>query len=247
VHADSEHVAREVVELLGVPAERVRAVHLGVSSPAGPPPNEPGTGDELRGRLATVLPDWVTSYVLGLSRVEPRKDFPTLVRAFGQIAAAHPGLALVLAGPDGLGSARLGQAVADCPAADRVVRLGWVDDGLKEALVAGATVFAYPSVYEGFGLPPLEAMAMGTPVVATRAGALPEVLGDAARLVAVGDGTALAAALGELVDDPAARLELSNRGRRRAAQFTWASCADGLVALYEQAAYEQAARAARGG
>jgi glycosyltransferase involved in cell wall biosynthesis len=234
VHTDSASVAQEVVEWLGLSPERVVAVHLGVRGPfpgPGAPIGTPATDGWRR-----LLPDWVGSYVLALSTVEPRKDFPGLVRAFAQLAGTHPGLALVLAGPDGGGTPQLNDVLAACPARDRVVRLGWVSEVDRDALLAGATVFAYPSRYEGFGLPPLEAMAAGAPVVATRCGALEEVLGDAARLVEVGDETALAAALAGLVDDPEARQDLSRRGRERAARFSWSACADGLEALYRRAA-----------
>jgi glycosyltransferase involved in cell wall biosynthesis len=117
-----------------------------------------------------------------------------------------------------------------------VVRLGWVGDGPRGALLRGASAFAYPSVYEGFGLPPLEAMAAGTPVVATRAGALPDTLGDAALLVAPGDGDALAAALARVLDDDATRHDLVERGRRNLGRFSWDRAAEGLVALYRRAA-----------
>jgi glycosyltransferase involved in cell wall biosynthesis len=224
VHADSAFVAQELTEMLDVPAERVRTVHLGV------PPVHPGAPP------GPVLPGWVTSYVLAIGTVEPRKDLPTLVRAFGPLAPGRPGLALVIAGSEGWGGTELDEAVAACPARDRVVRLGWVADEARDALTTGATVFAYPSRYEGFGLPPLHAMAAGTPVVAGDCGALREVLGDAARLVPPGDAEALADALGRLLDDPAQRRDLSRRGLERAAGYTWEACAQGMVSLYREAA-----------
>ena len=227
VHADSEFVAGEVVEALGVPAERVRAVHLGVTAPI-PLPGANG--------WRKLLPGWVSSYVLALGRVEPRKDLPSLVRAFGHFAGPRPGLALVIAGPDGWGSEQLSAAVAASPVSERVLRMGWVDDRTRDALIEGATIFAYPSRYEGFGLPPLQAMASGTPVVASATGALKEVLGDAASLVTVGDEGALADALESLLDHADARRELSRRGRDRAARYTWEACASGLTALYRQSA-----------
>jgi glycosyltransferase involved in cell wall biosynthesis len=227
VHADSEFVAEEVVEALGVPAERVRAVHLGVTAPIP----LPGTNGWRK-----LLPGWVSSYVLALGRVEPRKDLPSLVRAFGHFAGRRPGLALVIAGPDGWGSEQLSAAVSASPVSERVLRMGWVDDRTRDALIEGATIFAYPSRYEGFGLPPLQAMASGTPVVASATGALKEVLGDAASLVTVGDEGALADALESLLDHPDARRELSRRGRDRAARYTWEACASGLTALYHQSA-----------
>ncbi len=222
VHTDSSFVAGEVIELLGAPAERVRVVPLGVRPPvpAGPP---------------RLLPAWVEGYVLALGTVEPRKGLPTLVEAFGMVAGRHPGLALVVAGPDGWGSAELAGAVSACPARERVVRLGWVDQAARDALLAGARIFAYPSRYEGFGLPPLEAMAAGVPVVATRAGSLEEVLGSAAQLVEAGDAAQLAGAIDSLVSDEAQREKLALRGRERAAQFSWEACAAGLAGLYRDA------------
>jgi glycosyltransferase involved in cell wall biosynthesis len=239
VHTDSEFVAEEVVELLGAPRERVRAVHLGVM-PGPKATGTAGTGEvapgEARNGPVAVLPDWVKAYVLALGTVEPRKDLPGLVRAFGLIAGRAPGLALVLAGPDGWGTAALEEAIAACPARQRVVRLGWVPATTRDTLLTGATVFAYPSRYEGFGLPPLQAMAAGVPVVATSCGALHEVLGDAARLVGPGDVDALAGALEDLVLDKVARGELAAKGLERASGYTWQACGAGLASLYHEAA-----------
>jgi glycosyltransferase involved in cell wall biosynthesis len=238
VHTDSAFVAREVVEALGVPEERVRAVHLGVAPAPAPgagttPTVTGGSGTE---ELPRLLPDWVSSYVLAVGRVEPRKDLPTLVRAFGALAGNHPGLALVIAGPAGRGSEQLGDAIAASPAREHVVRLGWVEDPVRDTLVRQATVFAYPSRYEGFGLSPLHAMASGTPVVASACGALEEVLGDGAWLVPAGDEVALAGALQRLVDDRAAREDLARKGQLRAAEYSWTSCAEGLASLYHELA-----------
>jgi glycosyltransferase involved in cell wall biosynthesis len=175
------------------------------------------------------------TYILALGTIEPRKDLPTLVRAFDAIAGDRPGLYLRVAGPEGWGMAAFEAALTAARHRDRVRRYGWVGGRERAELLARATVFAYPSLYEGFGFPPLEAMAVGVPVVATNAGALPEVAGDGAELVPVGDVDALAAALARLVDDPDARAALAERGRRRAECFSWEACADGLAGLYRDA------------
>ena len=227
VHTPSQFVASEVVELLGVPADRVRAVAHGTPPVAG--------GDATRGQAAA----GARRYVLAIGTIEPRKAYPDLVRAFGAVAADEPELRLVVAGRAGWGSEALDQAVAGLPVdvRRRVRRTGWLPDAERNDLLAGATVLAYPSRYEGFGLPPLEAMAAGVPVVATDAGSLPEVLGPAATLVPVGDVDALSGALAAaLALEGAARDAVVATGRLHAASFTWEACASGLAALYGEAA-----------
>jgi glycosyltransferase involved in cell wall biosynthesis len=164
--------------------------------------------------------------------VEPRKDYPSLVAAFGLLADAHPDVALVVVGADGWGSEAFQAAVDASPARARIVRPGFLDDAALAQVLRGAAVLAYPSVYEGFGFPPIQAMAEGVPVVTTRVGAIPEVVGDAAALVEPGDPEALAAAVDAVLQGGVAVEAQIERGRRRSAQFTWSACAAGLVGLY---------------
>ena len=168
--------------------------------------------------------------MLALGTSEPRKDLPGLVAAFDLLAPRHREVELHLVGPSGWGEAELQAAIAASPHRNRVRRLGWVRDVAAE--IAGAAVLAYPSRYEGFGLPPLEAMSLGVPVVATAVGSLPEVLGDAAELVAPARPDALAEALSMVLADSAMRSRLVAAGRARAAQFSWPASGAALVTLY---------------
>jgi glycosyltransferase involved in cell wall biosynthesis len=237
IHTPSAHVAAEVVDAFGADPERVRAVHSGVPSSTPADPGAPGR----------FLPRGTERYVLAIGTAEPRKDLPGLVAAFGEIAGDLPDLALILAGPDGWGRDDLVRAIERSPFSSRIVRTGWVDGATLAGLLEGASLLAYPSLYEGFGFPPLQAMAVGVPVVATRAGALPEVLGDAASLVPPGDREALASALSTALVTGAVRADLVRRGRARAGALTWDRCAAGLEALYRSATDATGAAGGGGG
>lgn len=232
VHTDTDAVATEVIEHFGADPARVRTVPLAPS---------PTTGETNPAALGAAV-SWVheltggAPYVLALGTVEPRKDLVGLVNAFGALADTHPEVRLVVAGPDGWGADALASALATSPVRDRIVRLGWVDGAQRAALLGGAGVLAYPSRYEGFGLPPLEAMAVGTPVVATAVPAVVETCGDAALLCPAGDTAALAQALGDVLDDRggvAGRLRAG--GPARASEFTWERTVSGIVELYAEA------------
>lgn len=218
VHAVSSFVAGEVIEHFGADPGRVVVVPHGINAPRLPP-----------GPRSDSPP-----YVLALGTVEPRKDFPGLVRAFDRIAGIHPDLELWIAGPSGWGESQLSEARESARYGERVKRLGWVDD--RGDLLAGASLLAYPSLYEGFGFPPLEAMAAGVPVVATAAGSVPEVVGDAAVLVPPGDEEGLAVAISNVLRDEALRSELIERGHDRVRRFSWDACAAALNDAYGRVA-----------
>ncbi len=151
--------------------------------------------------------------------------------------ADDPDIGLVLAGADGWGAEAVHTAVANSRHRDRIRLTGWVDgQSPRAALLRDATVLAYPSLYEGFGLPPLEAMGVGVPVVTTRVGSIPEVLGDAADLVAPRDPAALAAAVARVLTDDDHRAELVRRGRERASRYSWDAYVDGMIDVYRRAA-----------
>ena len=223
VHTPSKFVAREAAEILRT--ERVVAVPHGVprlALPASP--------------LGGLVGD--SPFVLALGTLEPRKNVPRLVQAFRPVAEGHRGLQLLVAGADGPARPAVEAARAALPPAiaKRVRLAGYVDDRTRATLLARAVVFAYPSLYEGFGFPVLEAMAAGTPVVAGAAGAVPEVAGDGALLVDPTDVDAIAEALSRVLDDRALSDGLIRAGRRQAARYSWRQAAEGLTGLYRRAA-----------
>jgi glycosyltransferase involved in cell wall biosynthesis len=224
IQTGSEFTAAEIRDEFGLSADRVAVVPWGLAPVTG---GNPTAGIALAGG---------PRYVLALGTIEPRKNVPGLVRAFDGVAAEDADVRLVAAGPDGWDQDAFERALDTAQHRDRIVRLGYVTDAQRRDLLAGATVFAYPSRYEGFGLPPLEAMAAGVAVVATTAGSLPEVLGDAAALVDPSSEDELADALLHVLTDDAWRATLVTRGREQAARYSWGATAEQLVRLYRRVA-----------
>lgn len=241
VHTPSAYVAGQVAELLGT--GRVRAI------PHGAPPVRSGPPPEPAERPAAMAALGGRPYVLAVGTLEPRKNLVRLVDAFGRVAGSRPDLGLVLAGPPGADAPAVGSAVAALPAAvrSRVAVTGWVDDDTREWLLAGAALFAYPSLDEGFGLPLLEAFAAGVPVLAADAGSLPEVAAGAAALADPLDTDGLADALARLLDDDGRRAALVAAGRARLGAFDWAATASAMVDLYRDAGADGPTGRAAGG
>jgi len=197
--AVSEFTKSQVVSLLGVPAGRVHVVHHGIRKLAYP-------------RVAR------EKMILNVGAIQTRKNLLRLVEAFETV---DPSYRLVLAGSQGFGAAEILARIEKSPTRERISVLGYVSIADLAAWYARATVFAFPSLDEGFGMPVLEAMAAGTPVVASNSSALPEVAGDAALLVDPEDTEALAAALRSLIESKSLQEELSSRGSQRAGVITW--------------------------
>jgi glycosyltransferase involved in cell wall biosynthesis len=225
----SESTKRDLVELYDIPADKVT-----VTPYAADPVYRPMDPAEARGavsrRLGVPLP-----YILAVGVLQPRKNLPRLVRAYNRIAASIPHR-LVLVGKDGWAGEELAEAVARCAPGREPHFTGYVADADLPALYAGADLFVYPSLYEGFGIPPLEAMACGTPTLTGNTSSLPEVVGDAGLTVDPLDEAAIAAAMQRLLEDAALRARLSAAGIRQAAQFNWERTARETVAVYERVA-----------
>ena len=228
INTPSQAVADDVISTLDVDPNRVRAIHLG-----GPPLVDTETRDEraIRGRRFA----GVDQYLLSLGTLEPRKDIPSLVKAFDVIAPLRPDLHLLIAGPDGWGAEAVSEVITASPNRGRIRRTGWLSDDQRDDLLAGARAFVYPSLLEGFGIPPLEAMAAGVPVVATRTGSLPEILGDAAQWAEPGDVDTLVTAIEATLDDPNVIDSLIHAGFERLTYFSWDRSTDELVTLFELA------------
>ncbi len=231
----SETTARELAAACRVDVPVVVAPHGVDHERFTPDPPSPGADDAVLERLGI---DPGGRYVLFLGTVEPRKDVPTLVRAFGALGDEEHDLTLVVAGRRGWGTRPVDEAVAASRHRERIVRTGYVPDDAVAALLRKAAVVAYPSLAEGYGLPALEALACGAPLVTTRGTAMAELAGDAATLVAPSDPDALAGALARVLR-AAGSAEAAGRreaGIARAAACTWEQSAARHAEAYRIAA-----------
>lgn len=221
----SEHARGDVADAFGLDPARIHVAPLGVDGRFSPGPMPAG----LLERLGIGSP-----YVLCVATLQPRKNLRGALAAFERLVGDGAPHRLVIVGARGWRAAPELRALRDSPVAGRIVAPGRVSDADLVGLLRGAAVVAVPSLYEGFGLPALEAMACGAPVVCSDRTALPELVGDAAELADPGDADGLAAALARAIE-PARAAELRAAGPRRAALFTWERCADRVVGAYHAA------------
>lgn len=226
--AVSRRTAGDLMSWLDLPASRIEVIPL-----APPASIEAVTGpalDAFRQRAGAGQP-----FLLCVGTLEPRKNLITLLRAFASLRTKIPHQ-LVLVGPEGWLNGGLGEAVGSLGLRDRVRLTGFVSDDDLSGWYSAADCFVFPSVYEGFGLPPLEAMRCGAPVVTSNVSSLPEVVDDAALMVDPLDVDAIATAILQAVSDPALAADLRARGFERAAEFSWQRTARETLAVYREAA-----------
>ncbi|WP_321473550.1 glycosyltransferase family 1 protein [uncultured Paludibaculum sp.] len=202
----SRFTADQVRGLLDVPEERLRVIPHGTHSPAA-------IDDSARGPV-----------ILHVGALQLRKNLIRLIAAFER--HAPPPWKMILAGSDGYGSDAIHRRIAASPASDRIETPGWVGNEQLADLYRRASLFAFPSLDEGFGIPVLEAMAHGLPVISSNRSALPEACGDAALLVDPLDEEAIGSALSTLIEDEALRTKMVQAGRARAAEYSWRRAVD---------------------
>lgn len=226
--AVSQATRSDLISLLGVPAEKVTVIAEAAGEQFHPVPEEAIA----RLRAAHGLPD---NYILFVGTIEPRKNVSGLLRAYARLRADLPDASpLVIAGGRGWLADQVVTLHKELHLGQSVIWYGPIDHGDLPALYSGARVFCLPSFYEGFGLPPLEAMACGTPVVVSNRASLPEVAGDAALLVDPDDVESISAALRRVLTDVQLAADLRARGLAHAALFSWEQTARQTLALYEQ-------------
>lgn len=226
--ADSASTKNDLIELYQIKADRITVVGAGVEA-RFQPLTDPILLDTVRQRYH--LPP-AEKFILGLGTLEPRKNFTGLIAAFSAspVRETHH---LVIAGGKGWLYDDIFAAARTSPVADRIHLIGFVADADLPALYNLADVFAYPSHYEGFGIPVIEAMACGTPVVCANNSCLPEVAGDSALQVTATDTPALAEAIHRLATEPELRQQTIEAGFRQASAFTWPAAAARLLQVYQ--------------
>jgi glycosyltransferase involved in cell wall biosynthesis len=223
----SESTRQDLLEFYRLPAEKVVVTPYAADSQYRPLERETARR-QVSERFGIRTP-----YLLSVGVLQPRKNLPRLVEAFARIARRVPHR-LVIVGKWGWAHESLQDAVRRAGLGERICFAGYVADADLPALYCAADIFVYPSLYEGFGLPPLEAMACGTPVVAGATSSLPEVVGDAGVLVDPRDVGKLADAISSLLTDERERMRLRERGLRQASRFSWEETARRTVEVYRQ-------------
>jgi glycosyltransferase involved in cell wall biosynthesis len=234
VIAVSEATRRDLIEFYQTPPAKISVIYHGVS-PEFRPVQE-------KERLRAVRYKYGLDqrpFILSVGTIQPRKNYQRLVQAFASI---NQPLSLVIAGSEGWNCDDVYREVERLGLDDRVYFPGFVAEEDLPVLLSAATLFGYPSLYEGFGLPVLEAMACGTPIVAANQSSLPEVVGDAGLTVDPTDVAALATAITRLLDDPSLRERLSAAGLAQAAKFTWPTTAAKLLRVYQEVIEESQAK-----
>lgn len=224
----SAFTKQEITELAGIAPDRIDVIPLAPRTTF-----RPLTTSQWRSELSTM--GFASEYVLFVGTLEPRKNLPTVLDTYARLPsrlrAKHP---LYIAGVAGWGDNRISKRIDALGIRSQVRLLGYVDECLLPSLYNGASALLWPALYEGFGLPPLEAMACGTPVVTSNCASIPEVTGDAAALADPMDVDALSSLLERVLSDADYAASMIARGMERARQFSWQQCAGAHAATYRR-------------
>jgi glycosyltransferase involved in cell wall biosynthesis len=226
----SRSTGRDVMSHLGVAEDRIRLIPYGRGQDFQPL-TDSAQWDECLRKFGIHRP-----YIISVCRTYPHKNLAGLLRAFALLRAKRRDLQLVLVGERYQTGETLDRLANELGIIEAVVFTGFVDQPTLNALYSAATVFAFPSLAEGLGLPVLEAMACGTPVVASQVSAVPEAVGAAGLLTDTQNPDAFADTLAQVLDDAQMQAELRARGLARAQEFSWERCARETVAVYHEAA-----------
>ncbi|MBN2393001.1 MAG: glycosyltransferase family 4 protein [Anaerolineae bacterium] len=225
--ADSCATRGALVQAYGIDSAKITVAYPGYDSDLAPVRDADALA-AVRARYAIPGP-----YILFMGRLQPRKNLARLIEAFAHLASERPDLSLLLAGPAGWLAEPIHARVRELGLEARVLFPGYVAETDKAALISGAQVFAYPSLYEGFGFPVLEAQACGVPLLASTTSSLPEVVGDGGLLVDPLDTSAIAAGLVRLLDDVDLRHDLIARGAANLRRFSWDATAHTVLTIIE--------------
>jgi glycosyltransferase involved in cell wall biosynthesis len=222
--AVSAATKRDLVDLLGVDPDRIEVIHHGVSRTLAPASENAVAAVRARYGIGSRT-------VLSVGTIQPRKNLVRLIQAFEQLAADDPEIQLLLCGAPGWSTEPILHRAAASPFHTRIRQIGYVPDSELSALFSSAAVLAFPSLYEGFGMPVLESMACGTPVVAANRSSLPEICGDAAVLIDPFDAASIAAGIHQAIHDDELRRDLVTRGFQQAQNFRWRNSAERTLAF----------------
>ncbi len=225
--AVSKNTKRDIVDLFKVDPDKIHVVYNGLNEEFSP-------ANEDKLRIYKKAKRLEKPYILFVGTIEPRKGIQDLIKAFDMLSeGSNKDLELIIAGRNGWLSGHIHEIAKASAKKDRIRFIGKVDAQELPLLYSGAEVFVYPSIYEGFGFPPLEAMACGTPVITTDSSSLPEVVGSAALSVPPKQPTALAYAISRVLSDTELRAALVDSGIEQAAKFSWSKCAAQTAKVYK--------------
>ncbi len=231
--AVSNHTKRDLIKLLNLPEQKITVIYEGVE-PNFKPIKRPSVIKKVQKRYQTG-----GRYFLHLGTLNPRKNLDFLIRIFAQVVRRHPDCRLILTGKQGWYYTGLYKTVARLGLGRHVVFTGYIEEVDKPALYSGAVGFTFPSLYEGFGFPPLEAMACGTPVIASNRSSIPEVVGRAGILLDPNDGPGWVKAIERLLDSSSFAQKLAAQGLVQAKKFNWFKTAQQTTLVYQRVLKEE--------